>query len=357
MVDTVAPEKPKLTPEQEAAREEMKSKFADAVGVGYIEGARTYLPSWLGGLTEQDIIQSRTTEQVLNGFEAANPAMKPVLDAMREDPALAKAMHNALAKDHTMLDGFSEMMTESGASPEEMATTLKNPMMRGILTQVFDKIGESDDDDINFDDFRELYKDRNNLMKSKKKLEEMGIDPTSAAFQNMDWQQALQMLFQFFQDPRGALNNLAGMLHTGNPEQDKAIDQAVGVAGTFAEVAIGGKDGYGALFNKYGPSAFNAGADYYYRVSGDADADNKAGTPGKNRAHFGEPDPAAEIAAPGSATARGAVSASGSTVKTDVDMNGAWQRYSPTNPPGLLTPQTPQNDFVPGRGPVVAAQP
>lgn len=204
-------------------RGDLQSQFAAALNVGWFEGLTS---------SPQEIIAAREPNEIIDAFAEVRPDWKPVMDEIKKDPELATALHGALSKDETMLDGFAEMVDNGSGqtTPAELANTLKDKQARSAMTFALNKIGN--EDKYKFEDFKKLME--GNREQQVAQLGEMGYNP----MMGMDIQDILGMVQQFCRDPMGTMNQMADMFCTG-PAQREAIQPMIDTAGTMFGVALG----------------------------------------------------------------------------------------------------------------------
>ena len=246
---------------------DLKASFASALNVGWWEGMNS---------TEQEIVDARTPDQIMDAFIEVRPEWTEALTAIKADEGLSTALHGALSKDPSMLDGLASMAGEgSGVNPQEMLAAVNDPMARQALTLTLNKIAEAPDDAHDFADFKELYDLRNDRVRAAGKMREMGIDITQMAG-GINGGDLFSMLRDALMSPTGfrdLMNQLPELLGlTG--EQAVAAREAFGMIGNYLDLCMGTKeDGFRAIANQYGDDLVAGGTDYYERISGQRDAE------------------------------------------------------------------------------------
>ena len=92
----------------------------------------------------------------LDMLATIKPELSGLIDTVKEDPALASALNNAMTQDPTFLPGLVRMSSSSdgGAFLSTVEKGLKNPEVRANLTLGLQNLAERED--IDFSDFEEL---------------------------------------------------------------------------------------------------------------------------------------------------------------------------------------------------------
>ncbi len=93
----------------------------------------------------RELIGTKEPGQLLDAFEAANPAAKPILDVARSDPNFAAALKDAVVKDPTFLKVMNEKLGAPG-SPIDMnaaAAGLQDAQTRANFTEVLKQVAEN----------------------------------------------------------------------------------------------------------------------------------------------------------------------------------------------------------------------
>jgi hypothetical protein len=270
------------TPAQQAASAKFNEQFLGALNVTFWEKTIAAGHKLTGGdaAAGSYIISKRTPEEVLNAFEKTRPEWKPALDEIRKDPRLLKATHNVLAKDETMLEAFSDIVSDIGnGNPQDFADVLKDGKKRKALSVAFDRIAEKKE--LTGKDFRELYNNRHDQAKTMAKLQQMGVGFSDM----MDADFGFKMLTDFFRDPVGFLKKLPDMLQSMGyigPIQTQAIKESgfMKFAQATAGVTLGPISGDPKGFGGHIADALESGKRYIEsgraqddidRLSGEAD--------------------------------------------------------------------------------------
>lgn len=246
--------------------------------VDTFKGAADGAKSMLQDASIKNVLNNSTPDQFFDTLAGGAPDWKNAVTLIKQDKDLENATFQALKQDPTMLPGLTQFMgAGSGekADPKEAEKFLNDPLNRRGLTEVMKKIVEDKDadgkaHDYTFADFKELYEAREDKEKSLKKLQEMGISPTSM----MGGEDMLAMLGQFFKDPQGFMKQLPEMLGL-HGAQGEAMGKLFNGLGMYTELVIGGKDGYRAFFERH-PEVVSGTMQFGKDISGMTDQERAA---------------------------------------------------------------------------------
>lgn len=211
--------------------------LASLTGAGKFLGIGGYMANGemmrIGALPEAEqtaatikymVDNEKTAADLLNAFEAASPDAKPMLDIIRADTDLANALHGAVLKDSTVLEGISGLVSPGSAvGPNMIAEALADPQTRQGVITMLERTGE--DDDLTFADLSnalesgaafaknpnapgaaDRYRNalaRFNLEDNRIVMAQLMADPGAALMQ------MIQDPHTFFANIRAALGNIA----------------------------------------------------------------------------------------------------------------------------------------------------
>lgn len=261
----------------DAPKSELQRHFTDALDIGFWEKTKAYVANGFDqDAAARSMLETREPNEIIDAFAEVRPDWKPVMDEIKNDPALSGALKNALVKDPTMLDGFAEMVDSGNGNttPAELAQTLKDKQARGALTFVLNEVANKEEYE-----FSTLKRFMDGTRQQQvAQLDEMGFNPLA----NMDFQDILGLVTQFLRDPSGALNTMADMFATG-PEQRQAMQPIIDGASKYFDVALGPihgeQQGYGGVLAdgiEWGNNVYQdgSGESYLNDLLGKTDAAN-----------------------------------------------------------------------------------
>lgn len=276
MVDTSGNHTGHKEPAQNPAIINLREKFTEALDLTYWERTKAFsqrVMRYSDNDIARGIIDSRDPKKIIEAFETAKPEWKEPLSIIKKDPELSKALKNALVKDPTVLDGLAGMAADgNAASPSELSKILKDPAARKAMTATLNKIAEKPDDKYTFADFKELYDNRDNKLKTIAKLNQMGVPMTDM----IGGDQIFSMLREALMSPDGfkkILSQLPTMMGlTG--EQGAALQEVFSGLGNFMDMSFGTRTaGVRGILNQHGDAAYKGVKNLVERVSGQRDAD------------------------------------------------------------------------------------
>lgn len=97
------------------------------------------------GAVFSQIASTKSPDELLNGFAAANPGQKPFVDAISGDEVLKSKIHEAISKDPTTFYNFTSLISgRDGIDNQDLVASMADPKNREILGNVLSEIANKD---------------------------------------------------------------------------------------------------------------------------------------------------------------------------------------------------------------------
>lgn len=202
----------------------------------------------------QQAIKNMTPDQALDFLAEQSPNSQNLINAVRDNPKMAEALHNAMSNDATVIAGFRKLGDAEGSSlnADSLANAIKDPALgegvRNAMTQVLNAVGKDGTGGLDFDYLVEVGQNATNYMEDPKNTGKFNLLRNSLKKGNIVSPEVEQAGFfhDLWNNPRGALTNLVSGLNF-LPE-------------SFKNVLVG----LGELVTKFFSTAWDAGPMAFY---------------------------------------------------------------------------------------------
>ena len=223
-----------------AAASDFQNKFLDGLNLSAIELGDLWLKQTTGllGKSIQEVLSTRSPEEVLDAIAKADPTTKGAIDAIKEHPDFAKSLHTALVKDPTMLGGLAGIANakDGDFNLTDLQKILNDPRQRDIMKQVLDKVAEGQDikgNDIDFSHVRKLLSQHKQGDQAAMllTLKEMKIAPPLITGEEFG-----EFMEEFMKNPEKAINDLVNLGVANGTIDPQMANMIKGFMGPLGEI-------------------------------------------------------------------------------------------------------------------------